>query len=164
MARRRRSRARENPSAGFWVAVAVGVVAVGGVAYVMTRPAAAATPLPPANPTHPTNDAATRSVTPASPLMTPAQTAALNAALNQQIAAGNLPGGTPLTYMVNGHAVSAQYVSNPANLAGDVHQALIAASSGHGAGREGEAWVARAKVDGAGANELDQLRSAGYAV
>lgn len=53
---RRRSRARENPTAGFWIALGVGVVAVGGIAYVVTRPstASAAPPLP----THPTNDAA----------------------------------------------------------------------------------------------------------
>jgi hypothetical protein len=57
MARRRR--AKNNPSTGFWIAVGVGVVAVGGVAYVMTRPttASAATPTPaPVMP--PTNDAA----------------------------------------------------------------------------------------------------------
>lgn len=154
MARRRRSRARENPSTGFWIAVGVGVVAVGGVAYVMTRPAAAATPSLPPSPAHPVNDAATYS---------PAAAAAAASAASS--AASQAAGGTStVTFTANGRTMTSPYVPNSANLANDMHQALAAANVGHGAGKEGEAWVARAKVDGAGASEFAQLRAAGYAV
>jgi outer membrane cobalamin receptor len=38
------AKAKQNPSAGVWIAAAFGVVAVGGVIYVVTRPKAAANP------------------------------------------------------------------------------------------------------------------------
>lgn len=142
MARRRRSRARENPGAGFWIAVGVGVVAVGGVAYVMTRPttaAAATTPQPTISP--PLNDAATFS---------PSQSA----------------GGSSvtLTYTANGRDFSSSYTPNAGALATDMSNAVMAAESGHGAGKEGEYWKARALVDGASTAQVSQLQSYGYTV
>lgn len=166
MARRRRSRAKENPSAGFWVAVAVGVVAVGGVAYVMTRPstaAAATNPLPPSNPTHPTNDAATNSgsLTAAQlQAMTPAQ----SAAFSQSIADSLIAAEVTLSYTVNGRQITEKYLPQPPQLANDMARAHQLASVGHGAGKEGETWVARAKVDGATSADLAQLRTDGYSV
>jgi hypothetical protein len=152
MARRRR--ARENPGAGFWIAVGVGVVAVGGVAYVMTRPAAAATT--PALPPHPTNDAATYSPQAAA-------AAAANAAGN---AASQSAGGTPVTlsYTVNGRTITSSYTPNPNAVASDMANAITAASAGHGAGKEGEAWKARAVADGASQAQIAQLQSYGYSV
>lgn len=141
---RRRRQARENPGAGFWIAVGVGAVAVGGVIYVMTRPstAAAATnttpPQPQINP--PTNDAAV--------LKAPS---------------------APVTITVpappfQGQTRTVTLSPNPANVASDVARAHELAAIGHGSGKEGEYWANVAVVDGASQAQLSQLRSDGYAV
>jgi hypothetical protein len=150
-----RRHARENPGAGFWIAVGVGVVAVGGVAYVMTRPSTT-NPTPNPLPSHPVNDAATYSPQAAA-------AAAANAAGDQ---ASQNAGATPvtLTYSVNGRVITSSYTPNPNAVASDMANAITAASAGHGAGKEGEAWKARAVADGATPNQIAQLQSYGYSV
>jgi hypothetical protein len=135
----RRQKARENPGAGFWIAVGVGAVAVGGVIYVMTRPSTAAAsttpPQPQINP--PTNDAAT------------------------------FKAPVTITFPAppfNGAMQTRTVVPNPANVASDVLHAHRLAAIGHGSGKEGDLWAQMAVADGANAAQLSQLRSDGYAV
>jgi hypothetical protein len=121
MARRRRSRARENPSTGFWIAAAVGVVAVGGVAYVLTRPSTASASTQP------------KAVAPV-----PTPGAALTQAQINSSVSTDLPAGSETTTIASNAVGRAVFLSQIGHLKEGVYWANLAKANGISAAQQAQ--------------------------
>lgn len=131
MARRRRGRA--NPDTGLWIALAAGIVAVGGVAYVMTRPSTAtAAGSTPATPSY----AAITNATPGAPV-TQAQIAAV-------LSNPPPPAGTAQAIVVTDAIARAVALAEGGQTAAGVY------------------WANLARTNGASAAQSAELTTAGY--
>ena len=69
-----------------------------------------------------------------------------------------------ITYQFNGQTQTQTITPDPTEVAYDLQHAHSLALIGHGEGKEGSIWSAKAVANGASQAQIQQLRSDGYAV